>query len=426
MQMVFPDDWDGESFCRWAICWPDSIKWRAILSGLIEQPSQGRFWDFKTGNFLETRALFFPAYGYNFELKEVIVACGDSGLQDIANALLALAQSQQNIANATVITSGGCCDNRGSGGSGTTGVPYSPVETGSPGIGTPPEGWDTWEEYLADKCAVATYIVNMMARDLGDLALRELFSLKLEVLASIIAVTIATPIPFDDIIAIAAFILAIGEIIVITSAVDIINNNKPELICELYSGENATDSRDRFLTLFGTLAEDYAGNPVTAFAISTLVSYWLGADSVNRLYNRDTTFNYPPGDCSTCGAMIVWDNCAGEPLEHGAELTFTLSSTPDCGNSYGCHTIWLNFNTDTIGVMYSSPRWIVTAWDATGFTGGCYTYLGNPADFLFYDHTGGLLGYGIDPMAQDFNQFFALSSTPFTVTFTVEVSTEEE
>lgn len=50
-----PDDWDGESWTFRVVCWPDSVQWRAILSGLVSTPSRGRYWDGKTGDIRATQ-----------------------------------------------------------------------------------------------------------------------------------------------------------------------------------------------------------------------------------------------------------------------------------------------------------------------------------------------------------------------------------
>jgi hypothetical protein len=93
MEIPIPNDWDGISFCRWAICWPESVLWEAILRGLVTNPSRGRFWDADTGNILEVQEAFLPALDYNSQLKEVFMACDDQGLTLIAQAINNLALS---------------------------------------------------------------------------------------------------------------------------------------------------------------------------------------------------------------------------------------------------------------------------------------------------------------------------------------------
>ncbi len=94
--MPIPDDWDGLSFCRFAICWPDSPLWRVVLRGLVSEPARGFFWDERTGRVTDVLAGFRQTLDYNLELWEVIMACGESSaaLNQIAAAIRLLAANQ--------------------------------------------------------------------------------------------------------------------------------------------------------------------------------------------------------------------------------------------------------------------------------------------------------------------------------------------
>lgn len=349
MEPPIPKDWDGVSFCRYAVCWPDSDEWKAILYGLLEMPNYGRFWDFKTGNFLLLRNQFREAYDYNFNLKEVIMACGDNGLTEVATALEHIAIALNAQATATATASVQCCDQKGSGGGGTTAPPYNPTTPGDPETDPPPDGFETWEEFLSDKCAIAWDIVETLQADLGQIALTNLTNIGTTALATILAVALATPIPFDDVIALAAFLLSIAAEVVVATALDILNDHLEELACELYNGTNAQSSRSNFLSAYGGFVDSASVDPVEGFACKTLVGYLIGSSATNRMYIKDTTQTWPPRDCTGCEEIVnCWDWL--EDLEgweqyaydvdtgtvewsDAAEQTSMLMSAPDGGGS---------------------------------------------------------------------------------------------
>lgn len=77
MKHSIPDDWDG-TFCRFAICWPDSTLWRALLRGLVTEPARGFFWDEETGWVKDVLADFRQTVDHNLDLECVIMTCRDA------------------------------------------------------------------------------------------------------------------------------------------------------------------------------------------------------------------------------------------------------------------------------------------------------------------------------------------------------------
>lgn len=305
IQVAIPDDWNGDDFCKFAVCWPDSPKWKSILSGLIENPTQGRFWDFRTGNFLELREKFKSAYDYNFTLKECIMTCGDNGIEQVAQSLSLVAQAINNISLSINNTSNySCCDKVGSGGAGQAQPPYSGTNQGEPGIDDPPTGYETWEEFLNDKCAIANMIVNRLEEDLGTLLMAQIATMDLGALAALVAAVLATPIPFDDILALAGLLLSIAASIVIASTLDIINSNESELVCELYNSTNAAGASSAFKSKFAELADDYFTDPIEKFASKRIIDYFMGATVTNELYVKNHQMQYPSADCGDCEEVL--------------------------------------------------------------------------------------------------------------------------
>lgn len=291
-QSVIPSDWTGE-FCRYAVCWPNSPEWLAVLRGLLTTPARGRFWNEHTGTILEAQDVVRQTFDYNLQLNEVIMACNDTGLSEIAAAITLLATV--NINNA-----GGCCDRRGSGGAGTIAPPFSDVFQGNPSVDPPPPDFDDWSDFTEYKCSIAWNIVETLQSDLGEMALLNLGNISISSLAALIAVAIATPIPFDDIIAIAGLLLAVAAEIMIASALSILNDNEEDLVCALFNGSSASGSRDNFLSLFNEFATSGIADPVSRFAVNSLMAYMLTSATVNRLYEEDLTRVWGVRDCTAC------------------------------------------------------------------------------------------------------------------------------
>src|SRR3989304_9661396 len=125
-QGTIPSDWEGE-YCRYAVCWPNSPQWLAVLRGVLALPASGRFWDGHTGTITEAQQVIVETYDTNLHLGEVIMACNDSFLGNIATALEHIAQGMAAQAQAITVTSGGGCGPPGSGGAGRGRGPRGPT-----------------------------------------------------------------------------------------------------------------------------------------------------------------------------------------------------------------------------------------------------------------------------------------------------------
>lgn len=66
-----PDDYNDEWECV-SIQWPNSIKWRGILVGLLYSMSRGRSWDERTGKITDVQAIGREIFDRNYPLS----ACG--------------------------------------------------------------------------------------------------------------------------------------------------------------------------------------------------------------------------------------------------------------------------------------------------------------------------------------------------------------
>jgi hypothetical protein len=344
-QGTIPDDWTGE-YCRYAVCWPNSEQWLAVLRGVLSLPARGRFWDEHTGTVTTAQQIIRETFDTNLHLKEVIMACGDEGLGEIAAALRLLA-----ISNG----SGSCCDRPGSGGQGQIAPPFDPIETGDPETEPPPEGFESWEEFFHDKCAIAWHIIETLENDLGEMIIINVSTGTLSGLGSLIAITIVTPIPFDDIIAIAAFLISLGNTIIVATCLDIINNNEEALVCELYRGNSASESFDLFIDKFSELVDSGVSDPIENFAAKTFMKYMMGSPVTNQLYTKDNTRNWTTRNCTLC------EDCSELSYEFEDSSTDGFSSVetlPDCFELTLNGTAILSSADDilTVGLNSGSPN----------------------------------------------------------------------
>lgn len=319
MKLPIPADWNGEDWRCLAIEWPCSEGWLAILRGFITLPQRGWTWDERTGTITEVQLIGREITSRNLPERDCLMACTD----DVSDALLEIAQALRNQQN------GGCGCGAMSGGSGGAGQfppEGSDVTEGNEGTDPPPEGYETWQEFYNQKCAVARDIVSKMKRDMGEMALYNFGFMSVETLTIALTTLLTLSISTAGIVAIAALLLSVVATIVLTTAVSIISDNEEELICELFNGQTSADSRNAFIALFNSLVDDGVADPVQAFSIKALVSYMLETGETNRLYEKDNTRVFPASDCS----CLECETIAWEFIEGGQEGWEAVTVLPEC------------------------------------------------------------------------------------------------
>lgn len=347
MKMPIPTDWDGVSFCRWAVCWPDSPYWKAILDGLLTQPSQGRFWDEQTGYIKGVQASFLPAYLANFRLKEVIMACGDSG---IAEALTAIANAL--TLQATTGQGGSCGGSLGGGSpdvycyntlnsdiqniitlpSGESWPIYGTVPIAAvPESGYPPE-YPSFPAYDADKCAKANQIVTDWISTLRHVGSISWFEAALG--ASVLVACFVGLITMPAVAIPVALYLLLTTATISTACVglaDLMDSHYQELVCALYEHPTVEDvlgSVSDVLDSLITILDPGAG---VAIALKKIALLFLSADTINRLFSSEDKDLYPTADC-TC-EDAYWTMYNGEqPVQVSPGVWHFISDGPvDCG-----------------------------------------------------------------------------------------------
>jgi len=352
MKMLIPPDWDGQSFCRYAVCWPDSPLWKIILRGLVSEPARGFFWDERTGTVTEVLAGFRQTLDENLHLPEVIMACGDTGLQDIAAALRIIAAN--NCCNGETPSNGGVQVVVDVGGVPTPVYGSQPPASLPPGE-VPPDYPGTVEEYDADKCRTSAALVDGFANTLDNFSYINfaqnvgLTGVILAALAGLITLP-AFLIP----ILIAALIAQVGIGEGLRQLATAVRENKDDLVCALYNAGTTSEAVGRFLFIIGALISGLGVSGPIGVALTVVGQTLMNTDTVNPLFDMSQGAG-PEYDCSNCAcpeieldlsdrqflASYTWEgvatyNSVGSNSDTmvGDELNLTNPTTPNARGIY--------------------------------------------------------------------------------------------
>lgn len=375
MNFPIPGDWDGESWCKWAVCWPDSELWRGFLRGLISLPARGWTWDASTGDLMSAIETGKEIRAANLPLVGSLMSCNDENLAiaftDIAAAIRMLAARssahgccdtpeiviQNSIQNFVVQPVGG------------NPIPvYGSEPTLGLGPGEFPPEFETEEDFNLAKCQVAHMIIDRFIktlRDLGSITNFDFYALGGAVVA-IIGFNLAFP-PALIPTLIGAMIILAAAAYYLPQMADYVQDNRNEWICMLYEGESteliigaiadAADLGVAFISAAGPLGT----------AVKLIVMVVLNGDNVNELFRGLAASGYPDAECD-CGD---WWTCAlGEILESDGESITLLAQ--DFGDfDYLCAVAYLD-DEDLVELSADVSDWIEpsdhpefsSAWDS--------------------------------------------------------------
>lgn len=228
------------------------------------------------------------------------MACLDAGLQEVAAAIRLLANSQ--CCGETNITVNGGVVSEWTDSEGVTHPIYGTHEpTTNDGV-TPPEGFDTYEDYLLNKCQIANLIFDGWLLTLRGMSGFTIFNAT--ALAVLIGAALAGIIAFPP----AAIPVMIGLLIVLGvnisvlgSMADELQANKESIVCDLYLSDtvesmtvilsDALDAAISALSLTGIIG-------TTAKAVALLL---VNSDTLSQLLSGVVGMSYPDTDCSGCG-----------------------------------------------------------------------------------------------------------------------------
>jgi hypothetical protein len=217
----------------------------------------------------------FLSEGYENMCQELIDAIGQIGL-----SIEAMAQASRDCCMS------GC--GPGSAGAGLT----ETSETGFTDDGQSyPDGFDSYQEYDAYKCDVAHFIVASLVTDLQALLVMDAVAL----IAPALALSLVTPIPFDDLVLLAALcvVYLLGGLLAgyINNLISELTTNESVYVCALYNGANESTSRFDFLDEI----DSATGSPE-----KLIIGYMLKYDILTYLYSKVPVVMAGGQDCSSC------------------------------------------------------------------------------------------------------------------------------
>lgn len=334
-QGVIPNDWEGE-YCRFAFCWPNSPQWLAVARGVLTLPATGRFWDENTGTITEAQAIIKETFDINLHLQEVIMACGDSGLLEVAQAITAVATALGGSTGG----GGSPCTCLGDNVQVQTFVTLSsgerwpifgntPIPELEPG-GFPP-GYSSQPEYEIDKCRKANQIVDDFISSLRSMGEKN-WVVGVIGAAFIIACLVGVIVVPEAAIPIMMIALSgnIGITALLVALADEVQSNRDEWVCTLYEGDTVIGITDLVSSLLVTGIAAIGATGAIAVAIKTIALLLLNQDVLSLLFTSVAKGNYPNANCNDCGCATFYTGTEEEIVE-ATEDTVTVTSYPTGG-----------------------------------------------------------------------------------------------
>lgn len=204
----------------------------------------------------------------------------------------------------------------------------SPIAIEGEGEGTPPEGFDTWEEYFTHKCSVANFIVDSLLTSLRQLSFIELVGLTVGSIA--IGAALAGVIslgPAGIPILVAALIVAGVLEGLSLLATEYLEERREEIVCGLYLSSSTQDAVDVFMEYVDEGIAVLALSSAVGVAVKTVCLLIAGTDTMNQLFNTTLAMAYPDADCSACDdEEPTWTIRYGTG-EINYETSFTMTSS---------------------------------------------------------------------------------------------------
>ena len=393
---VIPDDWEGE-YCCYAISWPKSPQWEAVLRGIVTIPRTGRFWDENTGYIKGTQAIVEPTLNWNLQLWEVIMSCGDTGIADaLQNIAVALAMQAQAGSGG----SGGC------GGNGSTGASSSycfsgtnvQVQTtitfpdgtnwpmfGNEPIAELPEGsfpneYDDLAHYDRDKCAKANKIVDDYIATMRNIALTSWVTGAIGAAGIVGALVGVITLP-AVVIPLLLFALVANQTLVLAlnALAEAIEENKNDLICILYEGETiiaVTEGINEFLDDLITSIPAASG---IAVIVKSVALWLIGSDVLNMLFTNAAIDAYPDASCACQEGE--WAISIGEYISGDFINTLTIRSVHRAAGQ-GCLGCPARQEVRIVIPNNALPCRIITSTSVSGWVSG--NFGANFADWGYY------------------------------------------
>lgn len=246
------------------------------------------------------------------ELASAITGQGaaiQAGLEAIAAAIPGISLSQTQTQSCGGVTVTVPVNNYLQGSVGGT-----PIYGGTPtthGVDTegqvPPEGFDTWEDYLTYKCRAANFVFDAIVSSIHGLAALDI-ALLIEsgaaggliasaLFAGALVPEIAIPALIAALVAIVGLGLGLGDLDDVGTHFD---TNRDDIVCEFYRSSSVQEAVEVVSSVVDEAIAALAIGTATGALIRTIALIIATTDTIDQLFKLSLIGNYPDADCSGC------------------------------------------------------------------------------------------------------------------------------
>jgi len=231
----------------------------------------------------------------------IVTASNKGAISELAAAVNAIAQ--KNF----------CCDdqtsvvvnvNGGVNGTLTDGtVTYGTTPPITPPV-TIPEGYESLEQYEAQKCAIAHAVVTGVVYALDALtavASVNAIAATIGIILAAIPLVPVSPVLIPVLVPLVATAwLASG---VLHAAALMVEENREELVCILISGNSIEIIFEQLSEALDIMIAAMAWSGPVALAVKSFIMVLINADTLNQLYGEFAGIMYPAADCEFCNEV---------------------------------------------------------------------------------------------------------------------------
>jgi hypothetical protein len=301
---AIPDDWtENDGSQAVVFCIPNSLKWKATITGMVTQLLKGRSWDGSTGNIKDTQELG----------REVFETMAFLCLEDLADIVTAINQLT-SVIQSQGSSGGGCgCAPPGKD---STDIPPE-ADEGDP----PPPGYVDLTQPQDDKCIQANIILDdleTILQSMIDAGVQQLTWATIGTMEAALVIVLAN-LTGGPVVWALTILTAIGALVwaLLTFAfdlqriLDITVDKREELICAVYNAPDNTTAWDAMQTIYSDEGAE-AGDLLFLEALQMthiLFTLFFLPDDAEGQAMQEAIDNYPTVDCSACGE--VWMETVG-------------------------------------------------------------------------------------------------------------------
>lgn len=216
-------------------------------------------------------------------------------LERIAEAL----ETMNANASATSNSSGGCgCGSRGTG---SSAIPPNPWDV-EDNPETPPDGFEDMEEFNNHRCRVAGRAIDDLISDFNSISVTSIVGVLFTAFASLIGAVLLTPVPFDDLLIIAAALITGGlAASYLSTMASTMVTNREELVCILATAPSSSEAQSLLEGRLQELAADFVIGEFDEGLINQVIDAMVTSDLTNRLFEPGEQWENEDEDCSGCG-----------------------------------------------------------------------------------------------------------------------------